>query len=111
MNVSFGKIIYKNEIKVKTDKQVATEDVIDGIFSTRIVGFGVPEIILKRKLGADVLVINQKNGNTKIDIVNSDKKPIGIIPSLQLNNRRFLSRLFEQVEQYANDCRNILDNI
>ena len=100
MKVSFGQIIYKNEIRVKTDKQTATEDIATGIIRASAL-----DHYLKNNLKADIMFIRQKDGNTKISVVSASKRPIAGITPLQINNKRFLMNIFNQVEEYAKLCR------
>lgn len=101
MNISFGQLKYKSEIRNKTEKQAATDDIVVGIIRSAAL-----DRYLSQNLKADIVVTRQKDGNTKISVVSSkNKKPIKVITPLQINNKRFLMNIFKQVEEYVKTCR------
>ena len=104
-NVSFKKVIYNNQIKDLTYKQIATTDVINNILSAKNKNNTTLSKEIRKKLYSDILVTNLKDGNTKISIVPCGKKGPRIkIPDLIINNRKFLLEICEQVEQFAANC-------
>ena len=106
MRLSFGQIIHINEIRNKTYKQAATEDIVEGIIRSSAL-----DNYLKSNLKADIMITRQKDGNTKISVVSANKKPIKEIKPLQINNKRFLMNIFNQVEEYVKICRQQAENI
>ena len=107
MNISFGQLKYKSEIRNKTEKQAATDDIVGGIIRSAAL-----DRYLSQNLKADIVVTRQKDGNTKIAVVSSDtKKPIHGITPLQINNKRFLMNIFSQVEEYVKICRQQAENL
>lgn len=107
MNISFGQLIYKSEINKKTEKQCATDDIINGIIRSAAL-----DRYLAQNLNADIIVTRQNDGNTKISVVSSDnKKPISTIAPLQINNKRFLMNIYKQIEEYVTSCRQQAENL
>lgn len=72
MKVSFGKILYECELREKTFRQAANEDVIYNVIKPyKEFSSGRPLVsFLKDKLKADIVISHVKDGNTIVKLKN-----------------------------------------